>query len=310
MKSIFYFKSARDKSRIFNYLIPFYLDGFYNNEITGAVLALRDIDCNEWFNDFKKTINESKRGSFLPICRLSDGEYSFICGPQPPIKNNLLSQFISRFIFFTKQFFSNGGMNAETSRGISSGIYNKFEIEKSRIKYLNSLREISLNGILALHLTYAKKPFQERYHYKLSSIFQKNNIEITRHNYFPFYFVYAYFLTHDFVNYINGKNVLIITGASEGKADKVTNYFTGIGAGSVHFYKISENRSLFDTINVDILLPLDIDICFVAAGIGKPNILIQLKQLCCPCIDVGFMFEVWANPKLAYSRPFCSTNYN
>jgi hypothetical protein len=303
------FTNMKRKSMIMDVLIPFYIDGFYNNEITGHVLSVRDKDCNQWFEEYTQLFNDANPKRFFPICRLSDGEYTFLCGPQPPIKDNFIAQIASSIRFYLKKWSSKGALNAATSKGVSSGNYDKNEISVSKTNYLRNLGEISRSGILALHLTYAKTPFQERFHYALSRVFAQNNITITEQNYYPFYFVYAYFLTDAFTQFIRSKKVLIITGADENKTEKVRNYFAGLGVSSVHFYKISSNRSLYDNIDVSSLLPLDIDICFVAAGIGKPNIMVQLKPLSCTCIDVGFMFEVWANPELAYKRPWCARYY-
>lgn len=298
-----------NRSYILKQRVPFYLDGFYNNEVTGSTLSVKDIDCNEWFKEFCELINSLIGEKYFPVCRLSDGEYTFICGSQPPIKSNIISQLFSVTYYYIKSIFSNGDLNAATRKGVSSGNYNKDEIEKNIITYLKNLKDISNTGILALHLTYSNNPFQERFHFALNKTFRKNNIQITNDNYYPFYFVYAYLLTDSFLDRIKNKNILIITGSNEEKIIKVKQYFKNIEVNSIEFYKISPNKSLYDTIEIDSIVNKNIDICFVAAGIGKPNILVQLEPLNCPCIDVGFMYEVWANPELGYNRPWCSKNY-
>jgi hypothetical protein len=297
------------KSKILKYFIPFYIDGFYNNEITGYTLSNRNIDCNDWFIEFKKKISSNISKKYLPICRLSDGEYTFICGSQPPLKYKLIVHIVSNINFFIRKILSNGNLNATTSIGVSSGNYKKNEINEQASIYLENLKYISDNGILALHLTYAKKTFQERFHYSISNIFSKNNIQINDTNYFPFYFIYAYLQTDDFFESIKNKNVLVITGANEEKINNVNEYLKRKDVNIVTYYKISANRSLYDKINLLDVMSVNYDICFVAAGIGKPNILVQLKPLNCPCIDIGFMFEVWSNSDQAYNRPWCSKKY-
>jgi hypothetical protein len=47
-----------------------------------------------------------------------------------------------------------------------------------------------------------------------------------------------------------------------------------------------------------------VDLCVFGAGIGKPAILSQLKPLNVPCIDAGYVMEVWANSSVASSRIF------
>lgn len=297
------------KSKILNHIIPFYINGFYNNDITGYTLTNRNLNCNDWFEDFKKIVSSNISKKYLPICRLSDGEYTFICGPQPPLKHNWIAHYLSNIKYYIQKTVSNGNLDAATSKGVSSGNYKKNEINEQVNNYLKNLKYISDNGILALHLTYSKNTFQERFHFSLSKIFSKNNIQINHTNYFPFYFIYAYLQTDEFFDSIRNKNVLIITGANDEKTMIVNEFLKVKGVNHIRFYKISPNRSLYDKINLSDILSQNYDICFVAAGIGKPNILAQLKPINCPCIDIGFMFEVWANPEQAYNRPWCSKNY-
>ena len=47
----------------------------------------------------------------------------------------------------------------------------------------------------------------------------------------------------------------------------------------------------------------DSEIAFIGAGVGKFNITSQLEPLNIPCIDVGFVFEVWANEENKWKRP-------
>lgn len=301
-------KRIINKSQILKYVIPFYIKGFYENQVTGYTLSPIQIDCNNWFEEYKNKILSSIGKSYLPICRLSDGEYLFICGQQPQLGNNIFMSAVHYLIFKINQFFSDGSINASTF-GVSSGNYTKLERISNLDIYLRNLLKISQDGILALHLTYSKKPFQERYHKKLASIFKAKNIIIACNNYYPFYFVYAFFSTKEFYETIAGKRILLITGSTKDKINIVESYFRNLNVKYIHSYEISSNKSLFDTINVSFLINYHFDICFIAAGIGKPNIIVQLEKLNCPCIDVGFMFEVWADQNLAYSRSWCSPNF-
>jgi len=72
----------------------------------------------------------------------------------------------------------------------------------------------------------------------------------------------------------------------------------------VHWCSISSSRSLFDRIDISGYIGR-VDIAVVGAGVGKPNILVQLEPLQVPCIDAGFVFEVWANPENKWKRAWC-----
>ena len=64
---------------------------------------------------------------------------------------------------------------------------------------------------------------------------------------------------------------------------------------------------MFDIINVQPYVG-KVDLAFVGAGIAKPHILLQMRDLNVPCIDAGFVFEVWANPENKWKRPFCAND--
>ena len=61
--------------------------------------------------------------------------------------------------------------------------------------------------------------------------------------------------------------------------------------------------SLYDKISIDKFIG-KVDFVIIGAGIGKPNIMVQLEKLNVPCIDAGFIFEVWANTN-KWNRSFC-----
>ena len=297
------------KSKILDKIIPFYIKGFYNDDVTGYTLALEEIDCNEWFRKFIQVLTNHNERGFLPVCRLSDGEYTFICGNQPPMEKKNLFQIFSILKYYLNKLKPIRDFEAFTSGIYHSGAYSRNEIKEFLPNYLQNLKQISEAGILALHLTYSVKPFQERFHFALKKVFNHYDIKITNQNYYPFYFVYAFFHTEEFFNAIKKKNILIITGANKEKIDKVRNYFNGLEVNNIEFLKISAKRSLFDKIDLKSLETQQVDFCFIAAGIGKPNIMVQLKPLNCICIDVGYIFEVWVNSELGYKRPWGSKNH-
>ena len=66
---------------------------------------------------------------------------------------------------------------------------------------------------------------------------------------------------------------------------------------------ISPDRSLFDTIDIDAYVG-NVDLAFIGAGVGKANIMVQLAKLKVPCIDAGYVFEVWADEDKKWLRPF------
>lgn len=293
-------KKYKKKYRILNHIIP--LD-FGNKECSGYTLAPELVDTNIWYQDFKNNLFILKKKEYLPICRLSDGEYNFMFGLQPPVFE-LNIMYIRLLLSFIKWKFFYPQFNAATMIGVSSGDYSRAEQKKAANNYKTLIKIISQRGYLAMHLTLSIRQFQQRYHPNLKKYWEENSIVVTMKNYVPFYFVYHMLSSKDRFELFESKRILLITGANVDKTDKVKERLTNEGALNVSTILISKNRSLYDKIDINSFIG-NIDLVLIAAGIGKPNILLQCEPLSVPCIDIGFMFEVYANPSLGQNRQFC-----
>jgi hypothetical protein len=100
---------------------------------------------------------------------------------------------------------------------------------------------------------------------------------------------------------------LVINGAQEEKKQKIIEGLKREGVSEVFWCSISLKRSLYDFIDIEPFVG-KIDLAFVGAGIGKFNIFPQLERLNVPCIDAGFVFEIWIDPKNKWERPCCASN--
>jgi len=238
--------------------------------------------------------------------RMSDGEYAFLLGEKFPyfsFDNNIFSYLKDCISIFKSKYIHKNSFNAATLPNVSSGNYKFEEINKQRRNIAKKIREISLKGVLALHLTYPRKPFQEHYHYPLKKWFIKNGIKLTNENYYPFYFVYALLRGPSKNRILENKNVLILHSAKGEKRNKIIESLHKENVSSVIWHEISSNRSMFDKIDLKEKY-FEADIAFIGAGVGKFNIFSQLEDLKIPCIDIGFVFEVWANEENKLLRPY------
>ena len=95
----------------------------------------------------------------------------------------------------------------------------------------------------------------------------------------------------------------MIHSATGPKQDAIKSSLIREGAKEVLWHAISTSRSLYDVIPVEQFVGA-VDLCVFGAGIGKPAILAQLEPLGVPCIDAGYVMEVWADPSVAQSRIF------
>lgn len=296
--------------QVLPYTIAFRVPGFeYLQRPGDRTLALRDWHCEDWFNLFVDRLVEACGSrNYLPVCRMSDGEYLFALGEQPPdVRLPLIARTHEHIRSWGRRLRS---FRAATRPGVSSGSYSQCEVMAARTRYADLVAEISRQGILALHLTYGDcahgaRPFQERYHPALARWLTQHGIVLTDKNYFPFYFVYAAFCGYRRGELLRDRRLLLVTSAAGEKRQRIQSTLLAEGAAEVRWQEISNSRSMFDV--VDIARHIGgVDLALIGAGVGKPNVLVQLQPLQVPCIDVGYLMEVWANNGVNVDgRPFC-----
>lgn len=301
-------RKINPKSLILPELIPLIIPDFVNHSkpVLPYVLSFEKISSEEWFMKFVNDVEGKMGKEYFPVMRMSDGEYAFLIGEKFPYfssYNNMFSYLQQCISIFKSKYIYKKNYNAATLPNVSSGNYKIDEIDKQRKNIVEKIREISLKGVLALHLTYPMKPFQEHYHYPLKKLFIKNDIKLTNKNYYPFYFVYALLRGPLKKRILENKNILILHSATGEKRNKIIKSLHKENVSSVIWHEISSNRSMFDKIDLKEKY-FEADVAFIGAGVGKFNIFSQLEDLKIPCIDIGFVFEVWANEENKLLRPY------
>lgn len=281
--------------------IPGFLADYSERSRTLAPAAVR---CEDWFDGFVSRVVKARGRSFVPICRMSDGEFLFALGPQPPDRRlNLVRRLWQRSLADLEYARRRGGFAARTQGRYHSGDYTAEEWARGRAEFGGQVSEIARSGILAIHLTYGARPFQEKYFPALGAWLDINGIRLTVENYVPFYFVYA-LLTGNRAREVLGGRVLVINGETGEKRERIEKGLRRAGASTVYWHTISQRRSLFDHVDVSKYYQR-VDVAVVGAGIGKARLLSQLQALAVPCIDAGYVFEVWADPRAGGGRPYC-----
>jgi hypothetical protein len=300
------YRKIPKRSLILPELIPLTIPDFYKHSepIVPNVLSFQKIDSEQWFNSLVDLVVSKIGKEYLPVMRMSDGEYIFLLGHiYPHYEGHTLVKYIKKVLSIAKQKLnSKKEFQASTLPGVSSGSYLVHEINGQKKKIADQIKFIAQHGVLALHLTYGINPFQEHYHYPLKKWFSKNQIELNQHNCFPFYFVYALLRGSNKKKLFVDKSVIVFHSAKGIKREKIEKSLLKEGVKEIIWYEISASRSMFDEIDFK---PehFNADIALVGAGVGKFNILEQLKALNIPCIDAGFVFEVWADENNKWKRP-------
>ena len=287
-------------------VVDFKITGFLKHYEEGAqTLSVLENAMEDQFANFSERIMRARGKSYLPIIRMSDGEYQFILGEQPPSGRNISTfRYLGKYIkYLIRKYLRNSAFEASTSPGVSSGIYSNKERKNANIEYASKIKLISEKGILALHLTFNKKPFQEKYHPALKNWFGYHQILISKNNYIPFYFVYALLRGERKYTIFKDQRVLVIHSADGTKQERISKSLLDLGASEIVWKSISSSRSMYDSIDVSSLFR-KVDIAIVGAGVGKPNILVQLEELKIPCIDAGFIFEIWADESKKWYRTY------
>jgi hypothetical protein len=301
---------ARYRTNLFLKEIDFYIPEFKKSypKNYSKCLALRDRECDEWFEEFAEKVSNAIGRKYLPIMRISDGEFLFILGGASPDFRISFMQKLRVYAGNLKRIIlKGGGISAFTQGHYHSGEYSSREWKEARTKSAEMIKNISEEGILALHLNYVDTPFTERYFPIFGRWIKDNSIRIDDCNYYPFYFVYALLIGSKRSLIFKNKNILVVNSAEGDKKSKIIKSIINEGAAKVFWCPISSNRSLYDQIQVNDFVG-KIDIALIGAGIGKGNIIQQCKILNVPCIDAGFIFEIWFDKNNSYKRVYCATD--
>jgi len=268
------------------------------------VYLFEDQNCDTLLNDFyTRLLKVIEKRQHFPVVRLADGEYQFLLEKnefnlRKPIKvllRNLVGELV-RKIF--KQKFE------ARSKTYTSGVYDASDLVHIKSQYSKCLKHVSANGVLALYTVIKPDFYTEQYLPKLWGFFEEQSIKLNSGNYIPFYFIYIILTNKKYSEIYHGRHVHLITSFDESRKRKINKSLISLGVKRITWTKLSRDKSLFDTLDVD-AIPSDVDIVFVGAGVGKVNIFNQLYSLSVPIIDAGYIFETWQESHLAHERDYC-----
>lgn len=292
---------------MFPHAVPLNIPGFqsYFRESI-KTLTPEQVDCSAWYSDFVNKVIGCTGNTYLPVCRFSDGEFEFLLGKQPLGKDWPLIQRVKAKLRQILSANFRAGMDNIDGVGYSSGSYTSSEVRTVKQEYGKLVCSIAADGILCLHLTFGTgRPFQEHFFPALSKWLKAADLILTCKNYAPFYFVYSMLRDpHISEALLRGRRVLLLNSARGEKRRRIEESVRKLHAKEVLWYEVSPSRSLYDKLEVAQYRGR-VDICLVGAGVGKVSVLAQLRKLAVPCIDIGYIFEVFADERAASLRPYC-----
>lgn len=264
-------------------------------------------DSAVWFSKVVDRVESAIGRCFLPIIRLADGEFLFLLGFQPPTPRVGLTYPLQWMRWWLAKWKPRRQLRAGGTHGnrplYASAKYTTEELDGIREAYARVLRQVAANGLIAADLSFCAVPFQDHFFPAFRTWLEANAVHLTMGNYAPFYFIYALLTGPERHRLLSGRRVLVIHSATGSKQHAIKSSLIREGATEVLWHAISPDRSLYDVVPVERFVGA-VDLCVFGAGIGKPAILAQLEPLGVPCIDAGYVMEVWADPSVAQSRIF------
>ena len=289
-------------------VVPFKIPDFLRCYREGNVtFAPVQIETEMWFKDFSNRVVAAIGKTYLPVCRISDGEFRMFLGDQTLHSLHPFPFRIRHWLGYFKRKLLNRRVIFRTRTNCFSGDYSRKEITQLTKRYSECLAELAAKGALAIHLSYGERPFQQSFFPAFKSWLARQSFELTLQNYIPFYFVYALVRGPVRRALLKNRRVLLVTGADTAKRERIEASLRTERVAEVSWCPISSSRSFYDKIDASPWIG-KVDIAFVGAGTGKPAILLQLEPLQVPVLDVGFVFEVWADPEARWERAFCVTD--
>lgn len=257
-------------------------------------------DSIDWYQHFENIVLESfTNKKYLPVFRLSDGEFIFILG-RDFNHGNWKQKFImylshvKNVVKYMSFFYSSG------RKGYCEH-YKFWEVKKLQKRFLESLRIISKEGVL--NFNFSNSVSMGPYFTKMLDWLNKNQIDIDRNNYFHFYFVYGVLLGPISKKLYSGSKILVVTSDMKERNLNLSKALYERGAVNVEFLFSSLNHPLRDKISVE-KIKIKPDLVLVGAGVGAAYILTQLRFLNCPVIDAGYVVDCLGDKEMAKKRPY------
>lgn len=298
----------RPRAPVFGHAIPFRMPGFLKHDLGNTFAqAPAPVDCERWFEDFVDRAIAAIDRRFFPVCRMSDGEFGFLFGPRYrwPRPGQGVSAYVRNAAHYANELLAlrRRGVRALTMKGVSSGAYSLSERTALRERAREGYALVARHGVVAIHLEFSDHPFNERYYRPLATWLRGLGTPLTLDNYAPFSFVYGLLRGPRRRELFAGRNVLAIHGATGDKRNAIIEALCREGAADVRWLPLSDARSFLDRLpTAELQRPNQV--VLVGAGLGKPNIFAQLGPTNTLCIDAGYCFEVWADPRRQWYRAY------
>jgi hypothetical protein len=289
-------------------LVDLRIPHFSRSVPPGTVLqyTLKPTDTEFWYHTFRDTLLEKLGHKHYPVFRWGDGECVFSVGyrmARPSSGQNPIWYYCRTALSaYVKHRLHRNFLSGTPSYGYER--YNHREWLLARQKFVHQLQRIAQEGSIGFNFVVQQSvPFCDQYIAPVCDWLDQHRINISDHNYFPCYFVYALLTGPDLNVVLAGRHVLVVTSDLREKSSLLASRLLLSGACSVQFLSISRSRAMLDVISLaDVKTP--VDVALIGAGVGAANVIDQLRPLNAVCIDSGFALDCLAEPALRGCRVY------
>jgi hypothetical protein len=132
----------------------------------------------------------------------------------------------------------------------------------------------------------------------------RQGIELTGNNYFPFYSVYALMFGPNAGALFGGRRILVVTSTTPEKRKGLELGLRRRGARDVQYLEVSPTRAMFDRLDIG-RIRRPVELVLIGAGVGSAAVLGQVRSLGAVAIDAGFALDAIAFPAKRWNRPYC-----
>jgi hypothetical protein len=277
------------------------LEGFTQQPVPYGGLSARllsDDALPRQFESFASRIVAAVGREYLPVYRMSDGEFIFMVGWQRPFVNERLLLRFRSWMSRTRN---------RVLRRPSPTMWGEAYADSERLAAIQRLetavRHVALRGILAIYFMRRGDRWNEEFFEPVTSWLDDRRIELTPANYVPLYFAYALMNGPRRTELYSGRRILVVTHLNPERRTAIERGLRMEGAAAVKFLPVSASRAMFDDIDVAPFAGR-VDLALVAAGIGSANVVMQLEPLAVPSIDAGITIDCLIDPGRRLERPF------
>lgn len=261
------------------------------------------LSVQQWYANFRERFFAAlEAGRPFPVFRSSHGEYEFVLGGRrtnrPKTFKGLARFYMSRvyrIAYFQSTFYSG-------TPGYGYETYKQWHLGRLRRDLARYYQWLAEHGSLLMYFAdrdVMSLADQKRFVRWLES----HRVQLTAHNYGHIFFVYALFHGSDAEAIFRGRRLLIVTSDQPARTPPLLERLGELGVVETRFVSISRSHSMMDAVRApDDFAP---DLCIVGAGVGAANVLYQLRDLPCPCIDAGFVLDTLAFPQMRRRRIYC-----